>query len=121
MPRMKTTLKLGEPNKEKRGKKPVNPWPYKTELPILCETNKLVMNDKPFSVKAVKSDIVTKYFDDFMYDLFGSMVNQTAVFMRQWIPVYTLTHKKLVHCTAVRYLQSKGLKLPTWLSGVKEG
>ena len=86
----KTTPKLGEPNREKKGKKPVNPWPYKTELPILCETDKIAMNDIPyldcrnvFSVKAVKSDIATKDLDDFMYDLFGSMVNQTTVFMRQ--------------------------------------
>ena len=41
--------------------------------------------------------------------------------MRQWICVYALTHKKLVHCTVVCYLQSKGYKLPTWLGGVKEG
>ena len=44
------------------------------------------MNDIPyldcrnaFSVKVVKSDIVTQDLDDFMYDLFGSMINQTAV------------------------------------------
>ena len=35
--------------------------------------------------------------------------------------MYTLTHKKLVHCTAGKYLQSEGLKLPNWLNGLKEG
>ena len=59
--------------------------------------------------------------DDRMYSLFGNLVNQLADFMHQWVHVYTLTHKKLVHCAAVKYLHSKGLKLLLWLNSVIEG
>ena len=36
--------------------------------------------------------------------------------MLQWVRVYTLMHKKQVHGISTKYLQSRGLKLPDWLS-----
>ena len=123
----KTTPQLGgtvRPRKEKS----VNLWPYKTELSILVESEKLDINDVPylncrgtFIVKLIKTNLTVKEVDDHMYSVCGNLMNQLADFMHWLICVYTLTHKKVVHCAAVKYLHSKGLKLPVWLNGVKEG
>ena len=122
----KTTPHLGGTAKPRKEKKSVNPWLYKTELPILVESEKLDINDIPylncrntFSVKLIKTNLTVKEVDDHMYSVFGNLVDQLADFMHQWIHVYTLTHKKVLHCTAVKYLHSKGLKVPVWLNGVK--
>ena len=56
-----------------------------------------------------------------MYNVFGRLVNQESSFMRHWVRVYTLTHKKQVHGISTKYLQSRGLKLPDWLYEVKDG
>ena len=115
-------------SKTQERKKSVNLWPYKIELPIQVESKKLDINDTPylncmdaFSVKLIKTNLTVKEVDDHMYSVFGHLVNQSADFICQWICVYTLTHKKVVHCAAVKYLHSKGLKLLVWLNGVKEG
>ena len=59
--------------------------------------------------------------DNHMYNVFSGLVNQEPSFMCQCIRVYTLTHKKQVHGTSTKYLQSRGLKLPDWLNEVKDG
>ena len=40
--------KLGETNRGRKVKNLVKPWPYKTELPILAEMDKLTLHDIPF-------------------------------------------------------------------------
>ena len=124
----KTTPQLGGTLNPRKEKKSVNLWLYKTELPILFEGKKLDINDIPylncrnaFSVKPIKPDLTVKEVHDHMYSIFGNLVSQSSDFMHQWVHVYTLTHKKVVHCAAVKYLHSKGLKLPVWLNGVIEG
>ena len=39
---------VGESGRGKNTKYPVNPWSYKTELPILTESEKLAFNDVPY-------------------------------------------------------------------------
>ena len=56
-----------------------------------------------------------------MYNVFSGLVNQEPSLMHQWVRVYTLTHKKQVHGTSTKYLQSRRLKLPDWLNEVKDG
>ena len=41
--------------------------------------------------------------------------------MRQWVCIFTLTHKGFITNLANNYLKSKGLKLATWLNRIKEG
>ena len=59
--------------------------------------------------------------DNELFCIFGTMVNQDAGFMRQWIRVYVVTHRKMVNAMARDYLDGKGLTLQTWLSRLKEG
>ena len=91
---------VGESSRGKETKYPVNLWPYKTELPILTESEKLAFNDVThlecqgvFKVKPVEQQATT----DYMYNVFRRLVNQESNFMHQWVRVYTLTHKKQVH------------------------
>ena len=58
---------------------------------------------------------------DYMYNVFRRLVNQGSNFMCQWVRVYTLMHEKQVHGISTKYLQSRGIKLPEWLSEVKDG
>ena len=115
---------MGESSRDKKTKYPVNLWLYKTELLILTESEKLAFNDVPylecqgaFKVKPVEQQAMT----DYMYNVFGRLVNQESNFMHQWVRVYTLTHKKQVYGISTKYLQSRGIKLPEWLSEVKDG
>ena len=41
--------------------------------------------------------------------------------MRQWVRLYAATNKKYLETTLSKYLESNGLKLTTWVRGVKEG
>ena len=59
--------------------------------------------------------------DNELFHIFGTMVNQDAGFMHQWIRVYVVTHRKTVSAMAKEYLDGKGLTLQTCLSGLKEG
>ena len=119
----KRTPKLGETSRGRKDK-PVNPWPCKTELPILAEMDKLILHDIPFleCQGAFKVKPVGQLnMDDHMYNIFHKLVNQEPSFMHQWVRVYTLMHKKQVHGTSTKYIQSRGLKLPDWLNEVKDG
>ena len=59
--------------------------------------------------------------DNELFHIFGSMINQDARFMHQWIRVYVVTHRKTVKVMAKEYLDGNGLTLHTWLNGLKEG
>ena len=59
--------------------------------------------------------------DNELYRIFGVMMNQDSRFMRQWLRVYVLTHRKAVSAMAKDYLNSKGLTLQTWLISLREG
>ena len=49
MPRQcKKLPNVGESGRGKKTKYPVNPWLYKTKLPILNESEKLGFNDIPY-------------------------------------------------------------------------
>ena len=74
----KRTPKLGETSKGKKNKNPVNLWPYKTELPIVAEMDKLTLHDisfldcrGAFKVKPVGQIDMDKH----MYNVFGRLVN----------------------------------------------
>ena len=78
---------MGEHGRGKKTKYPVNPWPYKTELPILTESGKLAFNDVPYlecqgalKVKPVEPQATTTCHN-YMYNVFGRLVNQESNFM----------------------------------------
>ena len=62
-----------------------------------------------------------KKLDNELFRIFGSMMNQDAGVMHQWIRVYMVAHRKIVSVMAKEYLDGKGLTLQTWLNGLKEG
>ena len=48
-------------------------------------------------------------------------MSQGVGFMRQWIWCFSLTHKGFITNLTKTYLKSKGMKLGTWLVGIKNG
>ena len=104
-----------------------NPWSYAETVPLLPETGKIDIKGlellecrQQYQISLVKLENKIAR-DNELSHIFGTMVNQDARFMRQWIRVYVVTHRKTVNAMARDYLDGKGLTLQTWLSGLKEG
>ena len=53
--------------------------------------------------------------------MYGAMVGQSVNFMRRWLWCYTVTHKRTMSKLPSAYLKLNGLKIRTWLVGVKTG
>ena len=106
---------------------PVNPWSYAETVPLLPEMEKIDVKGleslecrSQYQISVVKLEN-EKAQDNELFYIFGSMMNQDAGFMSQWIRVYMVTHRKTVSVMAKEYLDGKGLTLHTWLNGLKEG
>ena len=108
---------------------PANPWAYKIMLPNLNEHDKcssmldLALLDckTNFMIKPLPADYTGETCDEDLYRIFGGLVNQEVSFMRQWVHCFTLTHKGFITNLTKIYLKGKGLKLGTWLKGIKDG
>ena len=89
--------------KKQHSNKVVNPWAYKVILPQLPENEKCNSNDiamlecKPnFKVKPVQTPYTQLSRDKDLNRIFGELVNQKPAFMRQWVRIFTLTHKTFI-------------------------
>ena len=114
---------------EKRALLPIykNPWQFADTLPILDEDMKLNKGDLGelecrlnYSIKCLSASEPNK--NELLYKIYGEQVGKKASFMRQWVRLYmqlqTRNNLKPHHS---KYLESNGLKLTTWVWGVKEG
>ena len=75
-----------------------NPWLYAETVPLLPETGKIDIKGleslecrQQYQISVVKLEN-EKARDNEHFCIFGSMVNQDAEFMHQWIRVYVVTH-----------------------------
>ena len=75
-----------------------NPWLYPETVPLLPETGKIDIKGleslecrQQYQISLVKLGNETSR-DNELFCIFGSMVNQDAGFMHQWIRVYMVTH-----------------------------
>ena len=105
-----------------------NPWAYKITLPNQNKHDKCSMSDlvlldcrTNFMIKPLPAEYTEETHDEDLYRIFSGLVNQGVCFMRQWVHCFTLTHKGFITNLVKTYLKSKGLKLGTWLKGIKDG
>ena len=84
---------------------PANPWLYAETVPLLPETGKIDIKGLEslecrlqYQISVVKLEN-KKARDNELFCIFGSMMNQDAGFMRQWIQVYVVTHQKIMSWT----------------------
>ena len=75
-----------------------NPWSYAETVPLLPETGKIDIKGlellecrQQYQISLVKLENEMAR-DNELFRIFGTMVNQDAGFMRQWIRVYIVTH-----------------------------
>ena len=80
-----------------------NPWPYKDTVPPLPEADKLTKSDvlqiKCHSHYKIRNNlhiVDEKSANDEVYQMFGEMLSQNVMFMRQWVRVFVLMHKCFV-------------------------
>ena len=84
--------------KSKSDSIPANPWLYAETVPLLPETGKIDIKGVEslecrlqYQISVVKLEN-EKARDNELFPIFGSMMNQDAGFMHQWIRVYVVTH-----------------------------
>ena len=75
-----------------------NPWSYAETVPLLPETGQIDIKGlellecrQQYQISLVKLENEMAR-DNELFCIFGTMVNQDAGFMRQWIRVYVMTH-----------------------------
>ena len=70
----------------------------------------------------IKSDCeLESNSNDQIYRLFGKLISKDPGFMRQWVRLFTITHRGYMTTLARNYLANSGLSLPEWCKGVKSG
>ena len=93
---------------------PVNPWSYAETVPLLPEMGKIDVKGleslecgSQYQISVVKLE-KEKAQDNELFHIFGSMMNQDAGFMCQWIRVYVVTHQKQLVSWPKNILMEKG-------------
>ena len=105
-----------------------NPWAYKESLKPIKEDDAL-SSDKLLNLECrnhyrIRPSVhVTdeQSVNDEVFRMFGEMLGQYVVFMRQWVRCFVLTHRKFVNKAASKYLSEHSLKLQEWAKDVNKG
>ena len=125
---IKSKKRKGKHEKKKRHVLPefTNPWPYADNLHPLPEALKLDRDS--LSELACQNEYIIESdhkmendSNDQIYHLFGELINKDPGFMRQWVRLFTITHKRYLETLAMNYLASSDLSLINWCKGVKSG
>ena len=58
---------------------------------------------------------------DELYHLFGELIGRDPKFMRQWVRLFTITHKRYMETLARNYFVNSDLTLTNWCKGMKSG
>ena len=102
----------------------VNLWPYVDALPILAENKKVTKDEistiecrSQYSIKTIPDSLSENEKNDWIYSIFGELMNKGAKFMRQWTRCFALTHQISIKNSGCGVFQNK--KEWSYLNGEK--
>ena len=130
MPKAKKNSSATGPKVPKGKKKKApgedNLWPYKDMVPPLPEADKLSKSNvlqieccSRYKIKTNTHIVDEKSTNDEVYQMFGEMLSQNVTFMRQWVQVFVLTHKRFVINLSKDYLKNQNMKPSEWLANTR--